>query len=138
MSWSSLKAASKVMTGRHARSSCKARLSSGVAPHHPILSKRPLSDSPPRIIMKLRHFLIVPVLIEASYSGLSGTQSAPEGQSILPQGTFEQPAINGKPAGWQIQSPETTTLAGDVQNHWVQLRDGAVMMHFLKLSPEWN
>jgi beta-galactosidase len=88
--------------------------------------------------MKLRHFLIVPVLIAASYSGLSGTQSAAQGQSILPQGTFEQPAINGKPAGWQIQSPETTTLAGDVQNHWVQLRDGAVMMHFLKLSPEWN
>jgi hypothetical protein len=67
-----------------------------------------------------------------------GTQAAAQGQSILPQGTFEQLGINGKPAGWQIQSPETTILAGDAKNHWVQLRDGAVMMHFLRLSPEWN
>jgi beta-galactosidase len=56
----------------------------------------------------------------------------------LPQGTFEQPGINGKPSGWDIQSPEGTTLASDGKNHWVQLRDSAVMMHFLKLSPEWT
>jgi hypothetical protein len=61
-----------------------------------------------------------------------------QGQAILPQGTFEQPGINGKPSGWNIQTPEGTTLAGDAKNHWVQLRDTAVMMHFLKLSPEWT
>src|SRR4028118_1220275 len=61
-----------------------------------------------------------------------------QGQVILPQGTFEQSGINGKPSGWNIQTPEGTTLAGDAKNHWVQLRDTAVMMHFLKLSPEWN
>jgi beta-galactosidase len=57
---------------------------------------------------------------------------------ILPQGTFEQPAANGKPSGWTMQSPDNTTLAGDAKNHWVQLRDGAVMTHFLKLAPEWT
>src|SRR4028119_2133179 len=61
-----------------------------------------------------------------------------QGQAILPQGTFEQPGINGKPSGWNIQTPEGTTLAGDGKNHWVQLRDGAAMLHFLKLSPEWT
>jgi hypothetical protein len=66
------------------------------------------------------------------------TKAFAQGQAILPQGTFEQPGINGKPAGWQIQTPEGTTLAGDAKNHWVQLRDGASMLHFLKLSPEWN
>src|SRR5687767_959879 len=138
MSWSSLKAASKALTGRHARSSLKARLSSGVVPHHLLLSKRPLSDSSPRIIMKPKQFFIVPVLIAASCLGLSGTRATAQGQSILPQGTFEQPGINGKPSGWSIQTPEGTTLAGDAKNHWVQLRDTAVMMHFLKLSPEWT
>ena len=61
-----------------------------------------------------------------------------QGQAILPQGTFEQPGINGKPEGWTIEAPEGTTLAGDGKNHWVQLHDGAVMMHSLKLSPEWT
>ena len=56
-----------------------------------------------------------------------------QGQAILPQGTFEQPGINGRPADWGINTPETTTLAGDAKNHWVQLRDGAVMQHHLKL-----
>jgi hypothetical protein len=61
-----------------------------------------------------------------------------QGQAILPQGTFEQPGINGRPADWGINTPETTTLAGDAKNHWVQLRDGGVMQHHLKLSPEWT
>src|SRR4028119_1250772 len=61
-----------------------------------------------------------------------------QGQAILPQGTFEQPGINGKPSGWNIQTPEGTTLAGDGKNHWVQLRDGAAMLHLLKLPPEWT
>jgi hypothetical protein len=51
---------------------------------------------------------------------------------------LSSPAINGKPAGWNIHTPEGTALAGDARNHWVQLRDTAVMMHFLKLSPEWT
>jgi hypothetical protein len=61
-----------------------------------------------------------------------------QGQAILPQGTFEQPGINGRPSDWNLNTPEGTTLAGDARNHWVQLRDGAVMAHFLKLSPEWT
>src|SRR4028119_2235663 len=61
-----------------------------------------------------------------------------QGQAILPQGTFEQPGSNGKPSGWNIHTPEGTTLAGDAKNQWVQLRDTAAMLHFLKLSPEWN
>ena len=88
--------------------------------------------------MKPIHFLIVPVLIAASCFAPSGTRVAAQGRSILPQGTFEQSGINGKPSGWDIQTPEGTTLAGDAKNHWVQLRDGAVMAHFLKLSPEWT
>ena len=88
--------------------------------------------------MNPKHFFVVPELIAASYFGPSGTRAAAQSQSVLPQGTFEQPGINGKPSGWSIQTPEGTTLAGDAKNHWVQLRDGAVMMHFLKLSPEWN
>ncbi len=82
--------------------------------------------------MRSKHFFVVPMLMAASYFGLSATQAAPQGQSILPQGTFEQIDAANKPAGWQVQSPETTTLAGNAKNHWVQLRDGAVMMHFLK------
>jgi hypothetical protein len=61
-----------------------------------------------------------------------------QGQVILPQGTFEQPCVDGKPVGWQIQSAEKTRLAGDAKKRWVQLRDGAVMMHVLKLSPGWQ
>ena len=66
------------------------------------------------------------------------TNAFAQGQAILPQGTFEQPGINGRPSGWNLNTPEGTTLAGDAKNHWVQLRDGAVMAHFLKLSPEWT
>ncbi|HEX8832846.1 MAG TPA: hypothetical protein VF719_01535, partial [Abditibacteriaceae bacterium] len=66
------------------------------------------------------------------------TNAFAQGQAILPQGTFEQPGINGRPADWGINTPEGTTLAGDAGNHWVQLRDGAVMQHHLKLSPEWT
>ena len=76
-------------------------------------------------------------LIAATYP-VPVAYAAAEGQGVLPQGTFEQPANNGQPAGWTIQSPAGTTLGGDDKNHWVQLRDEAVMMHALKLSPEWK
>src|SRR4028119_1359987 len=85
-----------------------------------------------------KHFLVVPVLMATAFSTAPKTKAFAQGQAILPQGTFEQPGINGKPSGWDIQTPEGTTLAGDAKNHWVQLRDGASMLHFLKLSPEWN
>ncbi|HEY0072911.1 MAG TPA: hypothetical protein VGB77_02335, partial [Abditibacteriaceae bacterium] len=88
--------------------------------------------------MKRKHFLSMPLLMATLLCVMPGTKAAAQDQTILPQGTFELPGVNGKPAGWQIQSPETTTLVGDAKNHWVQLRDGAVMMHFLKLAPEWN
>jgi hypothetical protein len=75
------------------------------------------------MIMKPKHFFIVPVLIAASCLGLSGTRAAAQGQSILPQGTFEQPCDQWQTFGLDIQTPEGTTLAGDAKNHWVQLRD---------------
>src|SRR4028118_297559 len=89
-------------------------------------------------IMKPKHFLIVPVLMATAFSTAPQTKAFAQGQAILPQGTFEQPGINGRPSDWNLNTPETTTLAGDAGNHWVQLRDGAVMAHFLKLSPGWT
>jgi hypothetical protein len=88
--------------------------------------------------MNHKHCITLPLFLAATSLLAPITNGCAQGQVILPQGTFEQPGVNGKPSGWQIQSPDTTTLAGDAKNHWVQLRDGAVMMHFLKLSPEWN
>src|SRR4028119_2100100 len=96
-----------------------------------LVSKKIMKPNP-------KHFLVVPVLMATAFSTAPKTKAFAQGQAILPQGTFEQPGINGKPSGWQIQTPEGTTLAGDGKNHWVQLRDGASMLHFLKLSPEWN
>src|SRR4028118_1594142 len=87
--------------------------------------------------MKRNHSITLPLFLAAACL-IAPTTAFAQGQAILPQGTFEQPAINGRPSGWDIQTPEGTTLAGDAKNHWVQLRDSAVMMHFLKLSPEWT
>ncbi|HEX8833032.1 MAG TPA: hypothetical protein VF719_02465, partial [Abditibacteriaceae bacterium] len=88
--------------------------------------------------MKQNHSIVQPVLLAAACLLAPTTIVLAQGQTILPQGTFEQPGVNGKPSGWIVQSPEGTTLGGDARNQWVQLRDGAVMMHFLKLSPEWT
>ncbi|HEX8833762.1 MAG TPA: hypothetical protein VF719_06155, partial [Abditibacteriaceae bacterium] len=88
--------------------------------------------------MKHKHLLIVPALTATVYFAFPPAGGLAQGQAILPQGTFEQPAVNGKPSGWDIASPDGTTLAGDAGNHWVQLRDGAIMRNFLKLAPEWT
>jgi hypothetical protein len=87
--------------------------------------------------MKRNHSITRPLFVTATCL-MAPTTIFAQGQVVLPQGTFEQPGVDGKPAGWQIQSPDATTLAGDAKNHWVQLRDGAVMTHFLKLPPEWT
>ena len=87
--------------------------------------------------MNHNHSITLPLFL-ATACFISPITAFAQGQIILPQGTFEQPGVNGKPSGWQIQSPNSTTLGGDAQNHWVQLRDGAVMSHFLKLAPEWT
>ena len=81
---------------------------------------------------------VVPLLLAGVCFTAPKTSVFAQDNVLLPQGNFEQVEAGDKPAGWQIQSPEKTTLAGDAQNRWVQLRDGAVMMHFLKLSPEWR
>src|SRR4028119_65449 len=85
-----------------------------------------------------KHFLVVPVLMVTAFSTAPKTKAIAQGQAILPQWPVDHPGINGKPSGWNIHTPQGTTLAGDAKNHWVQLRDTAVMMHFLKLSPEWT
>ena len=85
-----------------------------------------------------KHFLVLPVLMATAFSTAPKTKAFAQAQAILPQGTFEQPGINGRPSDWGINTPEATTLAGDAKNHWVQLRDGGVMQHHLKLSPEWT
>ncbi len=87
--------------------------------------------------MNRNHSITLPIFLAVTCL-IAPTTVFAQGQVILPQGTFEQPGVNGKPAGWQVQSPDTTTLGGDAKNRWVQLRDGAVMMQFLKLSPEWT
>ena len=87
--------------------------------------------------MKRNHSITLPFFLTATCL-MTPTIVTAQGQVILPQGTFEQPGINGKPAGWQVQSPDKTTLAGDAKNRWVQLRDGAVMTNFLKLAPDWT
>ena len=88
--------------------------------------------------MNHNHSITLPLFLAATCFLAPITNGCAQGQVILPQGAFEQLGVNGKPAGWQLQSPNNTTLAGDAKNRWVQLRDGAVMLHFLKLSPEWT
>jgi hypothetical protein len=88
--------------------------------------------------MKQKHYLVVPLLIAATSFTASKTNVFAQNQVILPQGAFEQATGDGKPAGWTVQSPQGTALAGDAKNRWVQLRDGAVITHFLKLAPEWT
>jgi len=83
-------------------------------------------------------FMVGMATLATTTHPVHAADAAAEGQAVLPQGTFEQPGVNGRPSDWNIHTPEGTTLAGDAENHWVQLRDGAVMMHFLKLSPEWT
>ena len=87
--------------------------------------------------MNRHHLITLPIFLAATYL-IAPTNAIAQDQVILPQGAFELPVINGKPSGWNIQTPEGTTLAGDGKNHWVQLHDTAVMMHSLKLSPEWT
>ncbi|HEX8833143.1 MAG TPA: glycoside hydrolase family 2 TIM barrel-domain containing protein, partial [Abditibacteriaceae bacterium] len=83
--------------------------------------------------MKLKKFLIVPILMATSYFGVAGTQSAAQAQELLPQGTFDQVAANNKPGGWDIKwGAENVSLAGDAGNRWVQLRDGAVLSQVVK------
>ncbi|HEX8834936.1 MAG TPA: hypothetical protein VF719_12080, partial [Abditibacteriaceae bacterium] len=83
--------------------------------------------------MKLKKFLIVPMLMATSYFGVAGTQSAAQAQELLPQGTFDQVAANNKPAGWDLKfGPENVSLAGDAGNRWLQLRDGAVIAQVVK------
>jgi beta-galactosidase len=69
------------------------------------------------------------------YIAMPNSKSVAQGQSLLPQGAFEQADAANKPAGWDMMLPQNTSLAGDTKNHWVQLRDGATLSQVVKLNP---
>src|SRR4028119_2270755 len=87
----------------------------------------------PAILMKLKHFFVVPALIAATHFAMPGMAPAAQAQELLPQGTFDQVAAGNKPGGWDIKwGPENVSMAGDPKNRWVQLRDGAVLSQVAK------
>jgi hypothetical protein len=88
--------------------------------------------------MKQKHYLIVPLLIAATSFTASKTNVFAQNQVISAAGHFRASDRRwaNLPVG-KVQSP-AKRAGGDAKNRWVQLRDGAVVLHFLKLAPEWT
>jgi len=88
--------------------------------------------------MKPKTFFVVLLLLAAAFFTAPTTSVFAQDIVLLPQGNFEQFDAVSNPVGWDLRSRDGTKLASDGENHWIQLRDGAVMNQVVKLDPAWN
>jgi beta-galactosidase len=88
--------------------------------------------------MKTKRFSIVLLLAAATCLALPTSKAFAQSVSLLPEGNFEQADAAGKPAGWQLSSPSSISLAGNATNRWVQIRDGGMLEKRVKLDPSWK